>query len=148
MSDFPSNALVKYNVGIPCSASVKAICPYGLFIIQRLIIQVRLTGSLLTSNFLERFEKGECETSPFRGCSAHLVCVPAVDGMTRLNKFFYNTLAVKELAIKLQKSLNIQVLKLTHFHRTSGTDYRGWAKSVSRSGEGKREKNRTLSSAV
>lgn len=37
MSPFPSNALVKYNVGISCSASLKALYLYGLFIFQRLL---------------------------------------------------------------------------------------------------------------
>lgn len=63
--NFPGDALVNDNAGIPCSAGLKAVCPYGLLITQRLIIQVRLTGSLLTSNFLERFEKGSMKQVHF-----------------------------------------------------------------------------------
>lgn len=72
VSHFPSNALVKYNVGISCSASLKALYLYGLIIFQRLIIiQIRVTGSLLTS-LLERFErKGNVEQICFM---VHLVC--------------------------------------------------------------------------
>lgn len=47
-------------------------------------------------------------------------------------------MSLKELATESQKSLNIQVLKLTNSHRTSGTDY--WMeKCVSRCGKRKRK---------
>ena len=122
MSNFPSNALVKCNVGISCSAGLKA--PFcEVWVIQRRITQVRLAGSLATSHKGVGRKGNVFRKNKQANPLSWVFTIPCVDPILiewEVGRNFIT--ALKELATESQKSLNIQVLKLTRSRRTSGTD--------------------------
>lgn len=77
-----------------------------------------MTGSLLTSNLIEGFEKVEkCKINVLWLFSALGMCLILMRFQDR-----FCTIVVKELGTESQEPLNIQVSKLADYLRTSGTD--------------------------